>query len=55
MIIAVGVLLLWTLGCTFACLVAVYRREGSPTRCHKVQVDTTQRATPRSPRQTVID
>jgi len=28
MIIAVGVLLLWTLGCTFACLVAVYRREG---------------------------
>jgi hypothetical protein len=27
-IIAVGVLLLWTLGCTFACLVAVYPREG---------------------------
>jgi hypothetical protein len=29
MIIAVAVLLLWTLGCVFACLAAVYPREGS--------------------------
>jgi hypothetical protein len=28
MIIAVSVLLLWTLGCAFACFMAVYPREG---------------------------
>jgi len=28
MIIAVSVLLLWTLGCAFACFLAVYPREG---------------------------